>query len=321
MRISVALSLYDRHIPFFDGTVRPPPGLELEALQVGQSTPLRDGVDRHERMLAGEFDAAELSFSSYLMARDRGIPVTAIPIFPRRLFSPSQIYVNAAAGIREPKDLAGKRVGLRSFQTTLSLLARGDLQAEYGVPWRSVRWVASAKEKVAFDPGEGVSIERLPPGAKMGDLVASGELDALIMPHPPRSVLEGPGRVQRLFADPRAEEVAYLRRNGFYPIMHVVAVREALAEREPWLPRALFDLFREADAASARYWDDPNWCRLAWGRHAYEEERALGIDLWPAGVAANRANIERLVGYSLDQGLIGRQLTPGELFAPSVRDT
>ena len=86
----------------------------------------------------GEFDVAELSLSSYLMAKSRGMPFTAIPVFPRRLFSHSQMWVNVDAGIGEPKDLIGKKVGLRSFQNTLATLAKGDLQSEYNVPWRKV---------------------------------------------------------------------------------------------------------------------------------------------------------------------------------------
>src|SRR5919109_3884760 len=140
VKLTMALSHYDRHIPFFDGSVRVE-GADLSILQVGQSEPLRDGRDRHERMLQkGEFDISELSLSSYLMAKSRGMPFTAIPVFPRRLFSLSQMWVNVDAGIHEPKDLIGKKVGLHSFQNTLATLAKGDLQSEHDVPWRRVHW-------------------------------------------------------------------------------------------------------------------------------------------------------------------------------------
>ena len=133
LKLTIALSQYDRHIPFFDGTVKPE-GIDLKVLEVGQSTPLKHGSDRHGRMLRkGEFDICELSLSSYLMAKSRGKPFTAIPVFPRRLFSLSQMWVNVNAGINSPKDLIDRRVGLSTFQTTLSVLAKGDLQSEYGV--------------------------------------------------------------------------------------------------------------------------------------------------------------------------------------------
>ena len=155
----MALSHYDRHIPFFDGSVQAE-GVELEVLEVGQSSPLKHGQDRHERMLQkGEFDICELSLSSYLMAKSRGMPFTAIPVFPRRLFSLSQMWVNIDAGISSPEDLIGKRVGLSTFQTTLSVLAKGDLQSEYDVPWRKLNWVVSKEEAIPFKPQEGVHIE------------------------------------------------------------------------------------------------------------------------------------------------------------------
>lgn len=321
LKLTLALSLYDRHVPFFDGTAPVPAGIDLRVLQVGQSKPLRDGRDRHERMIRDlEFDFAEVSLSSYLMAKSRDLPLTAIPVFPRRLFSHSLIYVNADSGIRSPGDLEGRKVGLRSFQTTLSLLAKGDLQSEYGVPWRSIRWFCSASEKIAFEPGEGVCLEALPSGRKIGRMLEEGELDALIMPHPPGSVLRS-SRVRRLFPDPKQQELAYYRKNGFYPIMHVVAARSELLEREPWLAKAMLEVFEGAKKICAEYYEDPNWSQLAWGRHHYEEQSALfGDDLWPSGLRKNRRNLDRLIEYSLDQGLIGDKLEVDRLFAPEVID-
>ena len=108
---SLALDRYDRHMPFFDLSVRLPRGLDLQVLQVGQANALRDGSNRHERMLRdGAFDAAETSLASYIVAKARGLPFTAIPIFPRRLFSQGQIFVNAQSGISAPADLAGRTV-------------------------------------------------------------------------------------------------------------------------------------------------------------------------------------------------------------------
>jgi 4,5-dihydroxyphthalate decarboxylase len=135
-KLTIALSHYDRHVPFFDGTVQPEQ-VDLNVLIVGQSDRQRNGEERHERMLQqGEFDVAELSLSSYLMAKSRGMPFTAIPVFPRRLFSLSQMWVNIEARIERPFDLIGKKVGVHSFQNTLATLAKGDLQSEFAVPWR-----------------------------------------------------------------------------------------------------------------------------------------------------------------------------------------
>lgn len=166
--LTLALERYDRHIPFFDGSVAPA-GVALTALDVGQNYGGRHGADRKHRILAGEFDVGELSLVSYVMLRDRGEPFTAIPVFPRRLFSASRWYVNAAAGIRKPADLVGRRVGLSSYQTTLSVLAKGDLEREYGVPWREIIWVAATEEPMPFDLPAGARLERVPPGARLDE--------------------------------------------------------------------------------------------------------------------------------------------------------
>src|SRR6185503_19221697 len=159
MKLSLALSHYDRHIPLLDGSVVAD-GVDLQVLEVGQSNPLKHGQDRHERMLQkSEFDICELSLSNYLVAKSRGMPFTAVPVFPRRLFSLSQMWVNTDAGINSPQELVGKKVGLSTFQTTLSVLAKGDLQTEYNVPWRKIHWIISKEEAVPFTPEAGVRVE------------------------------------------------------------------------------------------------------------------------------------------------------------------
>ena len=322
LRLTFALSHYDRHIPFFDGSVQAE-GVDLQVLEVGQSNPLKHGQDRHERMLQkGEFDICELSLSSYLIAKSRGMPFTAIPVFPRRLFSLSQMWVNNNAGIKSPEDLIGKKVGLSTFQTTLSVLAKGDLQAEYGVPWRKLDWYMSKDEAVPIKPLDGVGMQILKPGQKIGVMLEKGEIDALMVPHPPQEALRGGGNIRRLFTDPKAEETKYFRKNGYYPIMHVVAFKDPVLAQNPWLARSVMEAFDKAKEACVEYYDDPNWSRFVWGRHLFEEERiAFGEDPWPHGVKKNRANLERFIGYSLDQGLMEKKLEVGELFVPSTLDT
>jgi 4,5-dihydroxyphthalate decarboxylase len=322
LRLTLALSHYDRHIPFLDGSVQAE-GVDLQVLAVGQSNPLKHGQNRHERMLQkSEFDICELSLSSYLIARSRGMPFAAIPVFPRRLFSLSQMWVNRNAGIDSPQDLIGKKVGLSTFQTTLSVLAKGDLEAEYGVPWRKLDWYMSKDEAVPIKPIDGVRMQILKPGQKIGAMLEQGEIDALMVPHPPKEALRGGGNIRRLFADPKAEEAKYFRKNGYYPIMHVVAFKDQVLAQSPWLARSVMEAFDRAKAACVEYYDDPNWSRFVWGRHLFEEERiAFGEDPWPHGVKKNRANLERFIGYSLDQGLMEKKLEVEELFAPNTLDT
>lgn len=322
LKLTLALSHYDRHIPLFDGMVRAD-GLDLTVLEVGEGGSLKHGSNRHGRMLReGEFDICELSLSSYLMAKSRDMPFTAIPVFPRRLFSLSQIWVNVNSGIVEPKDLIGRKVGLNTFQTTMSVLAKGDLQGEYGVPWRKIEWYLAREETVPVQFEENVSVNSIPTGTDIGDLLDQGELDALIVPHTPTAVVRGSNNIRRLFDDPKKEELNYYRKNGFYPIMHVVAFKDDVLKDHPESACSVMNAFVKAKDVAMHYYDDPNWSRLVWGRHYLEDERGLlGEDPWPEGVRKNQANLERFMGYSLDQGLMTKKLTMNDLFAESTLDS
>jgi 4,5-dihydroxyphthalate decarboxylase len=321
VELTIALDRYDRHMPFFDGTVRQPNGFRLKALQVGQSYPLRDGVDRHGGMLTGKYDIAEFSMSTFLMAIDRKRPIIGVPVFPRRLFSSGLIFVRGDSALAKPSDLRGKRVAIRSFQTTLSLLAKGDLKFEYDTPWEEIHWLLEDEEKIGFQPKAAAKIEVLPRGVDVGQLLRDGGCDAFIQPHPPASIMRGRVLVRRLFADPDGEELRYFKKYGWWPIMHILAVRTELAARHPSLCRDLIETFRHAREMSWDYFSDPNWSSLAWARRYYERERNAFGDPWVFGVAGNRANLEQFIMYSHDQGLISRKLDVDELFHRSVLDT
>lgn len=314
-KLKLAISHYDRFVPLLEG-VEAPEGFDLDVLHVSQSNYGRYGQNRHERMLRHrEFDIAEVSLSSYIMERTRSKDFTAIPVFPRRLFSQSQIWVHATGKVKKPEDLIGKRVGLNTFQTTLSVLAKGDLQSVYGVPWRSIEWVVSKEETIPFEKAAGVSITTAPAHTNIGEMLMRGEIDAIFRPHPPRRALEGDSEIKRLFADPKGEEARYFKQRGFYPIMHVMAFRTEVLERYPNVRQSVMDMFQRIEATTARYYDDPNWSRLAWGRlHLEEERNLLGPNLWPIGIEENRKNMEQFIAYSHDQGLLPRKVSVDELF-------
>ncbi len=242
MDLTLALDRYDRHMPFFDGTVRQPEGFTLRPLQVGQSHPLAGGVDRHGGMLQGKYDIAEFSMSTFLMAIDRKRPIIGIPVFPRRLFSAGLYFVREDSPFTKPSDLRGKRVAIRSFQTTLSLLAKGDLKFEYGMPWEDIHWLLEEEEKIAFQPKAAARIEVLPQGTDVGHLLRDGGCDAVIQPHPPQSIMGGEVAVRRLFADADAEELRYFKKYGWWPIMHILAIRTEIADAHPTLCGGLIEL-------------------------------------------------------------------------------
>ncbi len=320
-RLTLALSLYDRHFPFFDGTVDVN-DVDLQALAVGESNHLRDGVNRHHRMLADqEFDACEVSLSSYIIAKSLGLPFTAIPVFPRRLFSQSHVWVNRDSAILEPRDLIGCKVGVITFQTTLSVQAKGDLQSEYGVPWREIEWYVASEEPIKFSPPERVHLRHIPQNKKLGQLLEQGEIDAVVTPRPPAGTIASAARIRRLFADPRKEEQRYFRERGFFPVMHVVALKENSVRQYPWIPTALTEAFQKAQEICRMYYADPNWTTLAWTRHLFEEERELlAHDLWPIGLAGNRKNLELFLDYMVEQGLLNKPLPLESLFANAAEE-
>lgn len=325
MELSIALNRYDRHVPFFNGTVTPPDGFTFRALEVGESTPGRDGANRHGRMMNGlEFDICEMSFSSFIIAvaRNPDLPLVGVPVFPRRLFSLGQMYVNVDAGINEPGDLTGRRVGLHSFQTTLSVLAKGDLKLDYKVDWEDIDWVTARAETVPVTFKQGTSIQRIADDADIGAMLVEGEIDALFSPHPPKSMLARRERYRRLFPDTRAEEERYYDRHGYFPIMHIMTLKRELADANPDLPRQIMAAWEEAKTLAYSYYDDTAYSLLAWGRAAFESERdRLGDDPWPSGFGANKKNLDQFIAYEADQGLIDAAYPAEKLFHESVRDT
>jgi 4,5-dihydroxyphthalate decarboxylase len=325
MQLTIAINRYDRHVPFFNETVKPPKGISFKPLEVGESSDYRDGTNRHERMLKElAFDVAEMSLSSFIMAvaRDPNLPLVGIPVFPRRFFSIGQIYVNAKSGINTPKDLIGRKVGLHSFQTTLSVLGKGDLKLEYGVPWEQIHWICMRPEVVPVDLGQDVTVEVMPKGKDMGLMLCEGEVDALISPQPRASMLARPDRYRRLFPDAHAEEIRYFSKYGFYPIMHLMVIKRELADKNSELPRELQRMFENAKSLAYEYYADSNYSLLVDGRMLYEQQqRDFGPDPWPNGLKSNRKNLEQFIGYSHDQRLIVAPISPESLFHRSTHET
>ena len=322
--IILALDRYDRHLPFFDATVQLPSRLStLKIMQVGQHDMLRDGSHRHERMLGdGEFDVAETSLASYIVAKSRGLPFTAVPVFPRRLFSQGQIFVNTSSGIAKPSDLEGRTVGLQSFQTTLAVLAKGDLATEHGVSLENIKWRVGNIDTVEIDNNPKFDITPIATEKKLPEMLCTGEIDALFYSRLPDVSEDQADQFQRLFKDPKTVEADYIKRNGYWPIMHILALKNMAVDSHPNLPSDLMNTFADAGRISETYLADPNWTQLPWAKYtAEEEEAAFGRTLWTNGVAANRRNLERFISYCLNQGLIDAKLTVEDLFHVSVWDT
>lgn len=309
LEITLALGSYDRHAPLLEGCIRHP-DIDITYIELDPQQ------GRHERFLQHfEFDAAELSLSSYLIAVDQGLPVHAVPIFPRRLFSQSQMYKNIHCGIDSPADLAGKKIGLSAYQNTLGVRAKGDLTHFYGVPRSTVTWVTPGKEVVDVKLPDDLNIETRAGMAEIEQEFVEGKIQAMFVSRLPKAFRDGNPNLARLFAEPQLEEERYLREAGFFPIMHVLAVKKELTQKHPELPHVLYDAFEQARQRAMQRWVDPNWSMAIWGRRELERQAKLcSFDPWRNGLEANRKNIEQFTLYSHEQGLTRRRLTPDELF-------
>src|SRR4029077_2947500 len=291
--------------------------------------------ERHWRMARrAEFDVCEANVGAYFMERDQGAalaseasgqrgnsivraPLTAIPVFLHRRFRHGFLFVNAAAGIRAPKDLIGKKVGGTNFQPASSIWMRGILQDEYGLPHRQVTWVVERSEDVAFTPPKDLRIEMIAPGKRLDRMLAAGEIAAMLSPELPRLFLEGDKRIVRLFPDYKEIELAYFRRTGIFPIMHVTTIRQEIVDKYPWVATNLVKAFEAAKQIAYRRIANPRMVPIAWVRSALEEQEAvLGPDPWAYGLTpANRKNLETVLRYTFQQGMISRMPSLDTLFA------
>jgi 4,5-dihydroxyphthalate decarboxylase len=271
-----------------------------------------------------DFDLSEISLSSYIISRTIGKPLTAIPVFPARAFRHSYIFINTKSGIREPKDLMGKRVGLAEFQQTATVWIRGTLQHEYGVNLDDIEWFTWApRQRMEMELPKRYNVTHLAPDRNPDQLLFDGELDAIMVPSLFPSLFNPPPRIRRLFEDSEKVEAAYFKKTGIFPIMHSVALRQDVWEKHPWIARSLFKAFQRAkEDAYARLHDlSPYKISLAWFRGPVEEqEQILGDDPWPYGLEKNRHVVETLMTYLHEQGLAEKKLTMEQLFAPNTLD-
>lgn len=310
LSLTFACGDYEIVRPLIDGKV------EVDGVDLTILTDM-DSATRHWRFLRnGEFDVAEVSSSSYLAARDNDWPFRAIPVFLHRRFRHGFMFINTTKGISKPSDLIGRRVGVKTLMTSAVLWMRGILQHEYGVPLNSIEWVAEIEDDVNVTLPPDIKYSCLPNDKSVETMLAEGELDAVFHSDFVKPFLAHDPRVARLFPDSKAEEMAYYQRTGIFPIMHVVGIRQSLAEQHPWLAINLFRAFNEAKAIAMERMRNPRIVPLAWYRAAWEEqEQILGPDPWEYGLTdKNWKILETLVSYSHEQGLIRTRPTLEQLF-------
>jgi 4,5-dihydroxyphthalate decarboxylase len=276
-----------------------------------------DSSTRNWRFLRNQdFDAAEVSSVSHLMAKDLDLPFEAIPVFLHRRFRHGFVFVNTGKGIRQPKDLIGRRVGVKSFQVSSILWMRGILEHEYDVPLNSIEWFSEIDEDVEFEPPPDLRFTCIPDSTSCEAMLVAGNLDAVIHSNLIDPILEGNPKVGRLFPDHKQEEIRFFRKTGIFPIMHVLGIRQEIVQRHPWVPINLYKAFNEAKSIGMNRMVNPRIVPLAWYREAWEEEHAiLGDDPWQYGMTEqNQRTLELIALYAYEQGLIKRRLPLDKVF-------
>ncbi|MEA2982981.1 MAG: 4,5-dihydroxyphthalate decarboxylase [Alphaproteobacteria bacterium] len=315
LKIAVATSGHTAAVK--NGTI-PIDGVEANFVEV---VPIIAAFRRMVRDV--EFDVCEMAPTTYLIARARGAPYVALPIFVMRRFHHGGFVVRPEAGIKVPKDLEGKHVGVRAYSVTTGVWTRGIFTNEYDLDASKVTWVVDDEEHVAALKLPD-NVIHAPPGKSLASMMASGELQAgftgpagIGRAGAPTANWEQGGQTAaqnypELIPNAAAVEAAWYRRTGIYPIHGTIVIKTDVLERHPWIPRALFDAFTRAKA--------PYLERLKSGQGQTPEDvryrsfMPLMGDPLPYGMKANRASIEALMTYAVQQKLIPERLPLEQAF-------
>jgi 4,5-dihydroxyphthalate decarboxylase len=321
LNLSLACWDYDRTRALADGSVQPE-GIALNY----QNLYVEETFFRMARNQ--EFDAAEMSLSSYCVSLGRERPpFVAIPVFPSRYFRHSCIFVSAKSGIREPKELKGKKIGVPEYQMTAPVWIRGILQDEYGIDPASPTYYTGGEEetgreeKIRLELPKKFRVRPIGPKQTLSRMIADGELDAMHTARTPSTFHTQPKKVKRLFEDYVDVEKAYFRKTKIFPIMHTVVIRRELYEKYRWIAQSFAKAFAQAQRKA---YDNLRTsmaltAMLPWQTAHVEEARALlGEDWWPYGLEPNRHVLETFLRYHHEQGLSKRRLKVEELFAPET---
>lgn len=318
LSLDFACALYDRMQPLYTGEVQVD-GIDLNFIPIELPRPIFD------RMSGGqEFDVAEYSSSEFVQRYAAGeCPFVAIPVFPSRAFRHGFIAINRNSGIRKPKDLEGKRVGVALYTMTAAIFIRGLLQHEYGVDLSKIRWVQGAINTAGShgDPHvlplvRKVTMETADRSKSLDDLLVSGEIDATIGTSVPRSIRGNPA-IARLIPDFREIEKEYYKRTRIFPIMHLVAIRKDVYQKHPFVATSLYNAMVQAKDLAVTKMKNLRALRymLPWLTADLDEiDEVFGDDPWPYGLEANRPTLEALVTYMHDQAMIAETMPVDELF-------
>jgi len=306
--LSLMMTDYHRTDPFFSGAV------SIKGADLKVCPPPKQG-DACYKPVYEQFDIAEMSLSWYVMARCRGEPLIALPIFPLRMFVQPYLFCREPSDVEKPEDLAGKRIGIQQYRITVGLWTRGILKEFHQVDQTKMHWVTSEPEGAGFRVP--ANVELTLQSEDLESLLLHGKLDALLLPNVSEAHRAGDQRIRRVFHPCREAVEHYFQSTGIFPITHTMVVHERLLERYPWLPNELVAAFDEANRHCHLEYEYPK--RFSFPTAVLfleEEEKRFGKDPWAHGLESNRAVLEKFVQYAHEQGYIPFRPTVQEIFAP-----
>lgn len=318
--LDVAVGDYDHTRDLASGKVRAD-GLKLTFLEM----PFEEIVFRFLKYR--EWDVSEMSMGAYCSLRSQNDDsLMAIPVFTSRMFRHSSIYVRSDSKLRGPGELGGKRVGIPEWDQTAVIYGRAILMHVHGVGLQEIEWQQAGvnapgrKESTASNIPAGVRY-RSRPDRTLAQLLESGEVDAIMTARPPANFQNKSGAIKRLIPDLVSVEAEYYAKTGIYPIMHTVVIRRDILASHPWIGRSLFTAFEEAKDRSVKRALDATISRYPVpGLPAFVQrwqDQSEG-DIWPYGVQSNLTTLKAFLGFAFEQGVLHRELTVEELFAPST---
>jgi 4,5-dihydroxyphthalate decarboxylase len=324
LKLTMACGLYDRMLDLYTGDVRPD-GITLNFIRMDGSSGAREIFDRMAGSL--EFDLAEMSSSEFFAQRSAGVnKLVALPVFPSRVFRHGMCTINKKAGIKTPKDLEGKRVGLPIYTMSAAVWMKGQLQDDYGVDLSKIQWVEGAVNH-SGQHGHPSILPLLKPAnivknttdKSLSDLLESGGVDAVIGTVLPDAYHTNPDIV-RLFPNYREEEKKYYRKTKIFPIMHLLAMRRDVYEANPFIASSLFDAMCESKERArlrARDLGTLNYM-LPWMTADIDElDEVFDGDPWPYGIEPNRPTLEAAMKYLTEQGIIKAPMSIEDMFVPT----
>ncbi|MEA2642595.1 MAG: 4,5-dihydroxyphthalate decarboxylase [Chloroflexota bacterium] len=318
LKIKMAAKIYDRTLPFFLGRIKPQ-GIELEMVDITEGAPKPPGLGKGHpaHMHAGLVDCSEHSASVYLVMKEMGCDFTAIPVFPHRRFRHAYIFVHRDAGIKTPKDLEGRKVGVPRLANTAALWARGALTHAYDVDYSKVHWVPFSEEYAeGMEKSKEVDLAAVMSNKSEAQALIDGDVDAYISPSESDEMFKEGSVITRLFPNFREEEQEYFRRTQLFPIMHTFVVRDNLLQNEPWIVGSLMDAWNESMRRTYRWVRDQRKSILVWAGDYYLQEREFfgDFDPWKMDFQYNYKALDALCQYGYEQKLVETRFKPEDIW-------